>query len=417
MARENSAALKNARLDVSSARYQKAEALGEYFPTVTAQAYSFHAVKPLIDIGLPDIIGTSDNAWNISNAFEEFALENDLKSRYTTLHYAYGASVSAIQPLYAGGRIVNGNRLARLGIEAASLQLSMAERSSEADVESKYWRVVSLQEKMVSVDKALSVLDSLHRDASVAFESGLLTSSEMLTVETKLRELKSTRVQLRSGITLAKMDLLNMIGAEYSVLGLDKVVLSDSLEDFQEPMNYYVPEEEMAARMQEMSLLDLQVQAKTLEKKMTLGEALPQVGIGATYGYGALVGSAKANGAVFATVQIPLSDWGKKSQKLRRQQNEIDKAVNQREYLSAQLLLKARSLWVALEAAWEALESAESARALASDTLEKIQGQKEAGLVTVSDLLQAELALRQAEDALVDARIAYRSALDEYLRY
>lgn len=423
LASSNDPYLRNAGLDVLAARAQKQEALAAYFPSVSATALAFHAINPLVNIGVTDVLGDSDAAWNISNWVDENAPQYGLPTRYEALHYGYGATLTLTQPLFAGGRIVNGNRLASLGVEAAQLQQSLRGRQTDASVEEKYWRVVSLQEKQITLDHARELLDSLSKDAASALAAGLLTETDCLQVSLKLSELRAAQVQLSGGMRLAKMDLFNAIGLEYASISavagedrpfIDDIVLSGELGDFPSPQECYIPEEELAAGMEETRLLDLQVEAKTLEKKMAVGEALPQVGLGAMYGYSKMVGDGRSNGMVYAMVSIPLSDWGKNARRIERYGYEVEKARNERDYLDAQLILSARKLWVDLETAWEQMEVAAEAVAFAQRIYDSQLAQFEAGLATMSDLLQTQTSLRQSEDSFTDACINYRVALNSY---
>ena len=58
------------------------------------------------------------------------------------------AGVNAIQPVFAGGQIVNGNKLAKVGEQVSRLQLQLAESEVEKTTAQYYWQMVSLQEKM-----------------------------------------------------------------------------------------------------------------------------------------------------------------------------------------------------------------------------------------------------------------------------
>ena len=116
-------------------------------------------------------------------------------------------------------------------------------------------------------------------------------------------------------------------------------------------------------------------------------------------------------------LKVPISDWGKNSRKLQRQETEVLKARNEKEYLDAQLILRSRQLWLELELAWEQLLLSEESVAFVGDELSRCQSSFEAGLVTLSELMQAQTALRQAQDSLTDDRIAYRTAIAEYLSY
>ena len=70
---------------------------------------------------------------------------------------------TAVQPLFAGGRIVNGNRLAAVGVEAARLQQELAREKTLLSVEENYWLIVSLYEKRRTILQAIDFLDTLER--------------------------------------------------------------------------------------------------------------------------------------------------------------------------------------------------------------------------------------------------------------
>lgn len=417
-------ASRNAALDVKAALAQKQEAVAEYFPSVSVNALGFYAIDPMLRLGVDDVLGSSDVENNIKNYLHTIAPLYGFETEYRDMQYGYGAMVTLTQPVYAGGRIVNGNRLASLGVEAAQLQESLQRKLSAEEVEQKYWLVVSLEEKAATLAAAMEMVDSLLKDVASLKAAGILTDRELLQVKLRQSELKKTALQLKGGTRLARMDLFNAIGLEYAVTTagvqdlpfVDDILLTDRLDSLPSPQSCYVPEEELAARTEESRLLELQVRAKALEKKMAAGEALPTVGVGAGYGYSRYIGDGGFNGMVYAMVKIPVTDWGKVSRRMQRIGYQEEKARNDRDYLNAQLVLRARKDWVELNTAWEQIAVGEEAVAFASEELRHAQSSFDAGLSTLSELLQAETALRQSRDELTGYRIDYRKALVEYLK-
>jgi len=406
----------NAALDVQAARYQKQEALTEYFPRVSVVSLGFFSLNPLLKIGLKDIIGNND----YSNTIQNELLMLGINPTFSALQYGYGASVNLLQPVFAGGRIVNGNRLAALGVEAAQLQKSLQERKTGEEICDCYWQTLGLQEKLLTLSDFCELLDTLCKDAGAAYASGLMTEDELLQAQLKRSELRSAEIKLRHGIRLSKMNLLNSIGQDYSVIEgaasaekpyIDNITLEEEEDDPQPPERYYVPEESISASLEEARLLELQVDARKLEKQMQLGETLPQLAVGATYGYSNLIGSPRFNGTAYATLQIPISDWWKTSRKLKRLQLQIDKAENEQTQLGGQLTLLVRKYWVELTSAWDEYEVAIYSRQAAEAAYNNVKSHYEAGLVPLSELLQSQASLREASNGLTDARTNYRKAL------
>lgn len=424
MALQNNSSAVGAALDLEAARYQKQEAFAEYFPRVSAMGFGFWAFDPLLEIGVKDIFGNNDFSNNLQGLIDSYAPMYGLPTSYTTLSRGYLAGVSVMQPLFAGGRIVNGNRLAALGVEAAGLQQEVQRRSTSDEIEGYWWQVVSLQEKRELLAGSKEFVDTLFRDVTAAYEAGLVTEDELLQVKLARNELLSNEVQLDNGLKLAKMNLLNSIGQSYTVISanaseerpyIDSIVLADEEGLPGPPEAYYADEESIAASMEETRLLELQVEAAELQKKMALGEALPQLAVGATYGYYDFTGKGDFNGLAFATVQIPISDWGKTGAKMKRLQTQVDKAASQRDYLQSQIILGVRQSWVELNSAWSQYQLALDSEAAAEASFGRVERNYEAGMVTIAELLQSQTSLRQASDKRADALNSYRQALRKWL--
>lgn len=109
MAMENNRTLKNARLSVETAKEDRAKAYTNFFPQVSANAVGFHGFEDLVQGSMP----AGENEMPISLVKKGFV-----------------GSVMAVQPLFQGGQIVNGNKLAALGQEVSQLQLQMTEKDT-----------------------------------------------------------------------------------------------------------------------------------------------------------------------------------------------------------------------------------------------------------------------------------------------
>ena len=339
-----------------------------------------------------------------------------------TSKYGFNATLSLMQPLYAGGRIVAGNKLAKVGVKAAELKHEVNLREKREEIEKSYWQIVALEEKRNTLDHLGELLDILYKDVTTAIDAGVVTESDLLLVNMKKNELKSGRIQLEGGIRLLKMNLFNAIGQGYSLVKgvadslkphIDEIILSDRLSTLLPPSEYYMPEDEFAAGVTETELLDAMVEAKKLEKKLALGEYLPAAGVGVSYGYSSFTNS-NFNAIGLATISIPISNWGKGSMKLKRLSNEIQKAVNEKEYLNSQLLLQARQLWLNLNVAWEQMKVAEENLEFAEKAVYNQMSRFNAGLVPISEVLMNQTSLFEATENLIDKQIEYSKALTAY---
>ena len=408
MALENNIELKNSQLEIAKAKATKNEARAEYFPTVTAQAIAFDALNPMLTFGIEDI----DNAQLrqiLYTLYAEYGANMGLDKEYSFIQDGVILNAMATEPIYAGGRIRNGNKLAKLGIEVAETQSKVKEDEVRLQTETLYWQIVSLQEKVATLDQLDRLLDTLDKDLSGAIEAGLAMPTDQYKLRVKQNESQLNRKKLTDGITLLKMALAQYIGADGQTM-----VLSDTLGLETEPTAYYHHAEEAVAQRHESHLLDLSLKAEDLKKKMTLGEALPSLLVGGSVNYHTVMENTKPNAMVFAMLQVPLTDWHKTSIKLKKHNLDAEMAENTRRDLTEKMQLQTDQAWFNLEQSWLRITMAQTALSDAKANLKITEDYYEAGLVALSDVLEAQTLLKQSRDELTDSRVEYRINLVTY---
>ena len=124
------------------------------------------------------------------------------------------ANVTAIQPLYLGGKLVSGYRMAGLN---ERLQTELR-RTTETEVETKldevYWQVVSLRSKERLLGQVISLLERTTKDVDAAIETGVATKADGLAIRTKLSEAEVKRSKVTNGLALSRMLLADLCGLE-----------------------------------------------------------------------------------------------------------------------------------------------------------------------------------------------------------
>ena len=221
----------------------------------------------------------------------------------------------------------------------------------------------------------------------------------------KRHELSSQREDLESGIRLGREALAQSIGLQTDSIG--------EL-DYESTLLQTTMETDSSIVRHEEDLLRLQVEAKRLERRMEMGKSLPQIAVGAGYGYSNLFDRHSTNGTLFVTMQIPISSWGETVHKMRGLNYAIEAAELQQRDLTEKMRLQERQLSDKLATAKNKLASAEESLRLSDENYRLSKVAYEAGLVPMSELLQAQTEWQRMHDALTDARIAYRLSVREY---
>ena len=146
LALENNLRLKESKLKIDAAEKVKQNAFTNYFPKVSASANLFRSSKGLLEIETPEFnLPVYDGNPQNLEAATQFAYFPSLSIE--TLDYANTASVTAIQPIYAGGRISTGNKLASLNQDVQQLQYDLNESEVLVKTEEFYWNLAALNEK------------------------------------------------------------------------------------------------------------------------------------------------------------------------------------------------------------------------------------------------------------------------------
>ena len=387
LALENNVKIKNARLDQSASSETKKEAFTNYFPVVSAMGGGFNANKGMAAI---DIMGMSMSM-----------MKNGIVG-----------GVTATQPVFAGGRIINGNKLAQLGTEVSDYQLKLSEDEVAVNAEQYYWQIVSLQEKMKTIQMVEKMLENLHKDVTAAYKAGTTNKNDVLRVELKQNEIASNKLKVENGLSISKLALCQYMG----IASKDFVTDTAAFNSLASPLEYKVNHEETLRNRTEYKLLDKNVEANRLQTKMKIGEYMPQVAVGAGYMYNYLMDKNSSFGILYATVSVPISGWWGGSHAIKKQKLNEKMAENTKQNNSELLIIQMQQLWNELEEAYKQVNLAEKSVQSSSENLRLNNDFYKAGTVALNDLLDAETLLQQSRDQNTEARVNYLVKKTKYLQ-
>ena len=406
LARKNNSDIRTSQLEVIKAQEVKRQVFTKYFPQIQLSAFSYYAVDPLIKFGIEDI--QSDDMRTLLQAVYDAFSEagSDLKSEMSLMQKGSSISGSFAQPIFAGGRIINGNRLASLGVDAAKLMAQAKSRDVLENIESSYYLVTGLEQKVATLEAALQLIDSIDRTVQAALANGLVTNADALQVQLKRNEMLANQQQLSSGIRLSKRLLCRQIGIDFS----DDLLFAEPAATLP-PLALFMNKSVGDSLRPEMQLLELNVKAEKLKKLMTIGESLPQIAlVGITY-YGNIIKKdASSNGIVLLSLQVPLTSWWETSHKIHQHNIAIEEAQIKQDNLSKMMSLEEEKAYSDMMDAYVLMKSDSSALEVAQENYRLANLNYEAGNATVSDVLQAHALLLQAQNAITERKTTYTVA-------
>ena len=409
----NNIAIRNAQLGIEAAQQQRKEAFTKYFPSVSAAGVWFNATKDMAKMTVnPGEMLSPQAVQDLAEVLPASALAAlATPTSITMLRKGVIGTVSAIQPVFAGGQIVNGNRLAKVGEDVSKIQLELSENEVEKTAEQYFWQLASVQEKLKTILAAEQLLGDIHNDVDVAVRAGVAMPNDMLQVQLRENEIASQKLKIENAITLVRMLLGQYCGLTHDT-AFEIVV-----PDMNQPENILptsIEEGQEVKLLPEYQLLNKQVEAAKLQRKLAVGQNLPSVGVGVGYNYHNLLDNDRSFGLVFATVNIPISDWWGGSHAIKRKKIEVQKAEEQLEDNTQLLQIRMQNAWNGVQESYQQLLLAQRSIEQAQENLRLNRNYYNAGTSKMSDLLQAQLLFQQAQDKRTDAFSDYHNKLLEY---
>ena len=433
-ARQNNIVLRNARHNVDAARLQRKEAFTKYFPNVSATGLWFNANKGMIEKSVnPSQIIPAEMTGVLSQMLPASVLSGLADPiGISMMKHGTVAGVTAVQPVFAGGQIVNGNRLARVGEDVSRLQMQLSENEVEKTVEQYFWQIVTLQEKKKTVEAVEAMLADIHKDVETAVKAGVALRNDLLQVQLKQNEVESQKLKLDNALFIVRQLLgqyagltpspFNSLSTPLAYRGVEtqgvgsiyqfEVVAPDMQQD--RPLPSLVGENRGMRHTPEYQLLTKQVEAAELQRRMEVGKNLPTVAVGAGYNYHNLLQDDHAFAMLFATVSVPISDWWGGSHAVKRKKIALQQAKEQLDDNAELLTIRLQKAYNDVAEAQQQLSIAAKSIEQAEENLRLHRDFYRAGTATMSDLLEAQTLYQQAMDKHADAHADYRIRLLEY---
>ena len=384
---------------VRVAGYEKQAAVTKYFPQVSAMGTYMRNQK---DINLVD--GTTVAGLNQ-------LLPMDVSGFFhLDIQNVWLGTVSLVQPVFMGGKIIAYNQITRYAKELAESMNDLKLQDLIYKTDETYWQVVSLVNKKKLADSYVSLLRKMDGDVQAMIDEGVATPADGLSVKVKLNEAEMAQTKVDNGLSLSRMALAQLCGLQLD----EPVKLADeNIESLDNPIdtNAAVNVEEAFLNRQELKSLDYAVRIYEKKEKIALAEVLPNVALTANY----LVTNPNSfNGYknefagmfnVGVVVQVPLSGWWEGTYK--RNAARAETHIRQLEFEDAKekIELQVNQSVYKVNRTGEKLTASARNKEQAEENLRHATLGFDEGVIPALNLMEAQTAWVSAQSSLIDAQI------------
>ena len=330
------------------------------------------------------------------------------------------AGVSVTQPVFMGGKIISGYRMAALGTEMARLNSELKAEEVTVSVDEAYWMYVKTCKLLETAESLDSTVSEVYRFVEDAIDVGMATSTDLVKVEVQRNNAALALAKARNGKRLSMMNLCHILGlpltteieVDQSGFSLDSTAVPESI----------ALDSDSIENRADYRLLAGQAELKRRNVDFVRSDFLPQLGVMASYGYSyglKLMGETLLNQAgftVMATIKVPIFAWGEGYLKIKSAKKEYEMARSELERLSGMMELeRAKNSYAVSEAALQ-VRLAESSLKSAETNLKVCRDQYELGMETLVNVLEAQTQWSKCSSDYIEALADYKLSCTKYLK-
>ncbi|MFY7825793.1 MAG: TolC family protein [Flectobacillus sp.] len=326
-----------------------------------------------------------------------------------------GAVVVA-QPIYTGGQIKLGIQANNKAIEISEGQKAITESELLVSVESAYWQIVQVKEKIVLAQKYKEMLLQLHKELKNAVDAGLTYKNDLLRVEVNLNEAELNIAKAQDGLILAKLNLAQIIGKSNQIdFNITDEINTFSYELLAQKVN------DSAELRPEIQVLNRVMELEHIKTSLIKAEHKPQLSF--LFSGFASVGNKVnfSNGDSFLgsyvgllNFSIPIYDWGKNALKVKEQELKIQAKKWELEESKELINLQVQSAWLQLNQTLRKIDLSNLSIKQSEENLRLANDRYKAGTITGKDVLEAQAIWQQAYSSHIDAKVEYKVSLANY---
>lgn len=325
----------------------------------------------------------------------------------------YGASVTLLQPVYTGGRLLESIRMAQHQQSLASSQAEMIGSAVCFQTDMQYWNTVARKEMVDIASDFKNSVSSLVVTIRERVEAGLVDPQDLLMAEVKLNEAEYQLLQARSNFETGRMALNSIIGEDLQQATptdscIPVVSLQDSLLHLEE------------SNRPELKIAYDKIKIEESSLKLNDSQYKPQLYIGIDGSYSSpgynFHSDLDPNYAVYAKLSIPIFEWGKRKSQKRASTRRIEMATDNLNKVTDNIRLEVQTARVALLQAIQRIDLAGSSLEKARENELKAVERYAEGKVSILEVIDAQTYRQTAQVNYVQAKVSAQGHYSELIK-
>ncbi|UCF71609.1 MAG: TolC family protein [candidate division WOR-3 bacterium] len=379
---ENNPEISQLNIEFRKSREQVGQAVSALYPTITATGYYAYVTDiPVIEFdSIPIPFGSNEN---------------------------YNVKVSLQQVLFAWGKLYNTFKISDLASEIAEMNLVRKQQEIRYSVTDAFYGLLVLDEYVKQARASLAQLEKFAASVETRFKAGLVSQFDLLRAQVQVQNLRPAVIESENALNLAREGFRLLLGMELD----SEFMLTGELQMIDEE---FALDELIADALQnraEVKNLKKAEKIALLSRAVARRANLPTLIGGATYDRSkpfGITGDEWGSNITFNLgFQWTLFSGFSNLYKSREAALMLKEARLAMDNLDRAITVEVKQAYLSFLAAKEAIDAAEKNVGQAKKAFEIIETRYKSGLATSLEVLDTELAYRQAQ-------VNYLSALKNY---
>ncbi len=313
--------------------------------------------------------------------------------------------ITASYSLYRGGQDTHQAQAAELGIEASELEKSAVRNRLVNHITAAYYGYCAAVDAHTVSQRSVTAVQSELAQSELRYQAGTVLKSDVLSLQVQVAEAKDAQIQAANAIEMANTLLKTLLG-----LAADEpLVLKEALAQIlpKTPAKFSTLLSQALTQHPELQVAEKRVAITQQQLAAAKGAYLPRADAYVSYGANSKdldYSTDRDNVSVGVQVEVDVFNGFATQEKVSKAEHELNVAQEAARQQRLQIENALKSAQLKLQEALNRADVASLSVQAAEEALRLVNEQRQAGVVTVTRYIEAEVARDKAHTRQISAR-------------
>ena len=330
----------------------------------------------------------------------------------------HGQAISLEQPIFQGGKISTGIKTAKTAKNLSMYQLEKSKKDTVLSVIDMYIVVLNFENKTEVLQSSEKSLNENLRTIQEKYNVRMATRPDLLEAQRALLEVQSQILDNQNQVSVAKDNLVKALGMK---VGSDvEVVPFTVAEKFSSKVDFTTDIIRLEDENTEYKISELQSEISKLDIDSAKSIYYPTVNANLSYGtdsqpeFSDSFDGKNAFMSVGITFKWQLFDWGSAKDDVKKAKNNLEISKLKQTTTLENIRTSLRSTYMDIVHSEKVLETKQKAVETAAEVYKLETERYQYNLITLRDLLNAEVKLRESKIDYIATRLNYYYLISKY---